>query len=454
MDSLATPDLQTPSIEKLEELSETEKLRVSSHRFFMMHFVAIFVYPSWGVVYYFLAPHAQTFEGFRVLNTLWLMFAAYCLRKYGSKTSLDRQYALVCTSAILITLHTTVMSTVAKNDLSFSIANLVTFFIMGILLDRPRVFIFYNVFMLGFLAVINFAYAWTDSVFPVPVMLITYVTFSGVGYVGLRDRMRYLLRLEELSRTVVYQAKLLDIEREKLFQTAKFASLGEMAGGIAHEINNPLTILQGTVYIFEKKLRSLGAQGSEYLPQIEKMGSTIERIAQIVLGVKKFSRDGSSDPFEVFDLVAMVRESLAFVESNLRTQDIDVQLVGLDEPIKIRGQSVAISQVLVNLLNNSSYAIKDFSDKWIKVELELKLDQHKVRLSVEDCGLGISTAVKEKIFEPFFTSKPPGDGTGLGLSICRTVIKQHDGNLFVDDSSPHTKFVIEIPLQSGNQEVA
>lgn len=109
----------------------------------------------------------------------------------------------------------------------------------------------------------------------------------------------------------------------------------------------------------------------------------------------------------------------------------------------VPGRYVQLCQVLLNLINNSHDAIEGREEKWIEVEVVAL--ENDVRIMVTDSGPGISAAVKDKIFDPFFTTKPVGKGTGMGLSISHGIIHNHDGELYVDSSCAHTRFVIRLP---------
>jgi C4-dicarboxylate-specific signal transduction histidine kinase len=105
---------------------------------------------------------------------------------------------------------------------------------------------------------------------------------------------------------------------------------------------------------------------------------------------------------------------------------------------------VEISQVLLNLLTNAFHAVADRKGAWVKIELDKK--PQKLHLRVVDAGTGIPLSIREKIFQPFFTTKDIGQGTGLGLSISKKILETHNGRLFLDTSCPNTTMVIELPL--------
>ncbi|MBY0315470.1 MAG: GHKL domain-containing protein [Bdellovibrionales bacterium] len=116
--------------------------------------------------------------------------------------------------------------------------------------------------------------------------------------------------------------------------------------------------------------------------------------------------------------------------------------------IKIQCRSVEISQVFLNLLDNAFDAIHQLEEKWVRVELR-DLDE-SIEMSFTDSGWGIPECLKDKIMQPFFTTKEVGKGTGLGLSIAHGIIEAHQGQLFLDSTSTHTRFAVRLPKQQGS----
>ncbi len=241
---------------------------------------------------------------------------------------------------------------------------------------------------------------------------------------------------------------LFDITAQKeaelsLQHSAKMSSLGEMAGGIAHEINNPLSIIQGK----SSQLRRLIDSGNftteiarDFLSKIE---STTERISKIVKGLRMFSRDTSKVQFTQNSVTQIIEETLVLCGERLHQHGITVTSK-IPEDAIIVCNPTQISQVLLNLLNNAHDAVFKTQYPWIRVEVEKQMDQ--VLISVIDSGQGISPEIVEKIMQPFFTTKPVGVGTGLGLSISLGIIKAHYGEFKIDLKNPNTCFVIQLPI--------
>ena len=235
----------------------------------------------------------------------------------------------------------------------------------------------------------------------------------------------------------------LDSAQTSLINSARLASIGEMSGGIAHEINNPLAIIRGYV----QRIASLSRKG-ELTPEIaceiaKKTSLTVDRIHSVVEGLRKISRDDKMEDLKSIIIVDLVDEAIALCKEKLKIQGGSIEKF-IDPKLQVHCQNVQICQVLVNLLNNSIHAISDVEEKWIRIEA-LILTSGKVQIRLTDSGRGIDPAIKEKLFVPFFSTKPAGVGTGLGLSISRQILRNHCGELFLDKNIQNTCFVIELP---------
>lgn len=249
---------------------------------------------------------------------------------------------------------------------------------------------------------------------------------------------------KNLDHEVISRTEQLETEKIRSLSSAKMATLGEMAGGIAHEINNPLGIIQG----FAEQL-SLLCEDNLVLPVTrvqsiaEKIGLATDRITKIVQGLRSFSRDGSKDPMELASLQTIIEQTLSLCHERMQSRGIALRTKGLDRSFQISCRSVEVSQVLLNLLNNAVDATDGCDLKEIAIEVELTNDE--IRVCVIDSGAGIPVHLRSKIMQPFFSTKPVGKGTGLGLSISRTIMAAHKGRLELDGSRGRTCFVMAFP---------
>jgi C4-dicarboxylate-specific signal transduction histidine kinase len=251
------------------------------------------------------------------------------------------------------------------------------------------------------------------------------------------------LKLERSNLELENANKALEEQQKILAHSAKMSALGEMAGGIAHEINSPLAIITLHANMLER-LHQRGALGPEQiLTESKLIASTAKRIGEIINGLRAFAREGEKDPFEWKSLSDLLKDACLLCQTRFKSHEIDLQVSEVSPLLQIECRAVQIGQVILNLLNNAFDAVQNYPDKWVKIET-VDLGE-SVQISVTDSGAGIPAEIIPKIMQPFFTTKEVGRGTGLGLSISKGIIESHQGSLFVDSSSSHTRLVIELP---------
>jgi PAS domain S-box-containing protein len=232
-------------------------------------------------------------------------------------------------------------------------------------------------------------------------------------------------------------------ERERAAQAAKMASLGEMAAGIAHEINNPLAEIIANAWHVRTLHENNKLNGDTLGEALSAIESTSKRIAEIIKGMRAFSRESGGEPFAQSEIASIIDETLVFCRTRFKNHGVDLRLPEVVPMVKIECRAIQISQVLLNLLNNAFDAVEGRPEKWIQIGVE---DRGSViQVHVTDSGAGVPKEVVGKLMQPFFTTKGPGKGTGLGLSVSRGIIESHGGRLFLDEQSQQTRFVIELP---------
>lgn len=240
--------------------------------------------------------------------------------------------------------------------------------------------------------------------------------------------------------------KSLEAERVKAMHTLKLASLGELSAGVAHEINNPLSIIAGNLAVLPKYKND----PVQFDKKCEDAKKSVERIKKIILGLKKFSRTSDSAEKKEESLKEILKEVITLTEVKAKRHLVKIEYNFQTDSI-IECNSIEVEQVFINLINNAIDATKLLKEKWVKIELlELKSE---IVVLVSDSGEKIPTEIEHKIFQPFFTTKPVGKGTGLGLSISKGIIEQHRGQMIFKNSSSHTCFEVRLPKIKRNTNV-
>lgn len=245
----------------------------------------------------------------------------------------------------------------------------------------------------------------------------------------------------------------------QLVQSGKLTAIGELAAGVAHELNQPLMVIRGQAQML---LQDQDAD-SEVFEDLSIIERNTKRVMRIIDHLRTFSRQSQSN-FQPVDVNRMIEESFLLIEEQLRLSGIDVERKYLENLPAVYGDVNQLEQVLLNLITNARDAIekrrsleKDPSDQ-IKDEITVVTSTHAtdpewVEIYVKDTGEGLSSEVLSKIFDPFFTTKEVGKGTGLGLSISYGIIKDHKGDIeVIDTGAGGTTFCIRLP-KHNNQDV-
>lgn len=239
-------------------------------------------------------------------------------------------------------------------------------------------------------------------------------------------------------------ASLVADQKQQLFYTSKMAAMGQMASGIAHEINNPLAIILGNLELLKNSSKK-GILNPEKIEQtLEKMIGTGKRITNIIHGLQRFARDGGNDLSEGLMLFPIIMETSEIMRYRCKLAHVSLKIT-CDKNLVGWGVPVSISQILVNLVSNSLDAVSNLQDRWIHIETFSR--NGGVQVCVTDSGKGINPELIEKIMQPFFTTKSVGQGTGLGLSISKGLAESMGGKLELASDVKNTRFELWLPSQ-------
>jgi two-component system, NtrC family, sensor kinase len=250
----------------------------------------------------------------------------------------------------------------------------------------------------------------------------------------------------DLREKLAVEHQLKDAQAQ-LAQSEKMASLGQLAAGVAHEINNPLT---GILFYANLKLEKMALDHPER-PDVEAVIEDVKRCRDIVQNLLAYSRQ-SSPMRDIIQLNDIVTQSLSLVRDPKMFRNVRIQRYLSDEMMLVHVDKNQISQVIINLVINAISAMKGTGTLTLRTSRDKR--KGKACLEVIDTGCGIDAAHLSKIFDPFFTTKPPGEGTGLGLSTAYGLVKENKGNIRVGrTSAAGTTFVLEFELYQAEKSI-
>jgi C4-dicarboxylate-specific signal transduction histidine kinase len=224
--------------------------------------------------------------------------------------------------------------------------------------------------------------------------------------------------------------------------SARLATLGEMVAGIAHELNNPLAILSGRIQVLRNRLASGLLSNEELLVELDKQSQSVFRVSKIIKGLRSFARPSERETSENVEPSKGVEDALDFCRGRYHKRNIDVRLAVVCSDL-VKCVPVQLTQILLNLLNNSLHAVEELPVKW--VEIKTLRNGKMVDFFVSDSGLGVPDEIVGRIFEPFFSTRNQQVGTGLGLSISRGLAESNGGTLRYVSGAANTTFVLSLP---------
>ena len=237
--------------------------------------------------------------------------------------------------------------------------------------------------------------------------------------------------------------------QQQLTQSAKMATLGEMATGLAHEINQPLNVMRMAIVNVLKRLGNGDVQIDYLTDKLNRIDAQVQRAAKVVDHMRVFGRRSEIEQ-QLFNPAYAIEGTLSLLAEGMRGKGVDLRISETAFEVQVRGYVDQLEQVLINLMVNARDALLSRREKesafkpWISMYVER--DEQHVRLWVEDNGGGIDARLLERIFEPFFTTKPIGVGTGLGLSVSYGIIDNMGGQLSVRNSAEGARFCIQLPI--------
>ena len=239
--------------------------------------------------------------------------------------------------------------------------------------------------------------------------------------------------------------KTLQVAEQTIAQSSKLAALGEMSAAVSHELNQPLAAMK--TYLAGARLLLQRKRPEEALSSFQRIDDLLERMGVITRQLKSYARKGA-DAFEPVDTRAAVSSALAMMEPQLNTRAVNIIRTLPNEPVMIMGDRLRLEQVIINLLRNALDAIQGSDDPTVEL---LLVAGETISLQVRDNGPGIENL--NELFEPFYTTKQPGDGTGLGLAISSGIVNDLGGRLTARNAVTGGA-IFEVQLPRLQQDVA
>jgi PAS domain S-box-containing protein len=253
-------------------------------------------------------------------------------------------------------------------------------------------------------------------------------------------------RLVLIADDITEKKSLEEVMRDReahLIDQAKRIALSDLASGVAHEINNPLTVIIGRASEIRRHVR----EGKGDPAHLERLAERIEtmsvRISQIILSLKALARKDSAQRLHYSTFQQVFNDVVDLSAEKFKSAGVRLTIPQFPSNLGAQMNPTLISQLILNLINNAFDAVQKEKEKW--VEIDYTEDAESIFIYVTDSGPGIPIKIRNRIFDPFFTTKDAGKGTGLGLSLALGIASHHHGSLRIDHLHPHTRFSLQLP---------
>lgn len=238
--------------------------------------------------------------------------------------------------------------------------------------------------------------------------------------------------------------RLIAEQQARLVMASKLSTLGEMSAGVAHEINNPLAVIQAAADFLKLQTKSGEVSAAAVEDLALKIKKNTLRISNIIRGLRNFARDSDADPFREYRVADLFSDALELCRERITSHGVALHVAEVPD-LALECQPTKLLQVLLNLLNNAHDAVLGLGSSERVIKLVAESLGGEIRIMVGDSGVGIAPELAEKVYQPFFTTKAVGMGTGLGLSISKGIVEDHHGRLSHIRDQGMTIFCITIP---------
>lgn len=432
-------------IEEQVEIDYILKSKNSSLTFGLIAFVFIFLHSK------------SKFEIELIILSLTVIFISFLRiqnvkRFFGNKTSRTQAVKNV---SILVIFNGIIWSIIGYLSIisydKFNIKIFITFillmaFVAGSIVtisSKTKILLLFDILMLSPIVFYSFKIFENDNdaliliIFNVLNLIYT-LNQSKVIYNELIRRLDGEFELKKSMEELAQSNKRIEEETIKTFHASRLSSLGEMASGVAHEINNPLTIIQG---ISNSLLLKESNIDETIRKKLTKIYTASERIAKIVKSMKLISSKNDNVEHEYVSIDKILEISIDLFTERFRTEKIHFQVINPHNP-QVFCNQLQISQIIINLLSNALDALQKCNEKNLLIHVE---ENHTyVEIRVVNSGELLSEKVLKRMFEPFFSTKALGKGTGLGLSISQTLAHNNGGSLSYEPFEGMISFVLKL----------
>ncbi len=237
----------------------------------------------------------------------------------------------------------------------------------------------------------------------------------------------------------------LDQHQDVALRTEKLRVLGLISAEIAHEIRNPLTVIIGLSEILRDRLRADGRDAKAFVDLTEKIIWNGHMIEKIIRNLRTLVRGDGNDPLTHEPVHGILMQVAEMLGPRLVRDQVRLEVMSVDPALTVECRSTQILQVLLNQLTNALDAVRGRPEPWVRIEVVT--DAKTLDVAVCDSGPGVPVAIRGKIFDTFFTTKAHQNGTGLGLSLSSKILAEHNGRLYLDETSTVTRFVMQLPYR-------
>jgi C4-dicarboxylate-specific signal transduction histidine kinase len=254
---------------------------------------------------------------------------------------------------------------------------------------------------------------------------------------------------KKLTQLNVNLENIIEDRTKQLLETNKLAALGEMAGGVAHEINTPLSVVYARVKKINKTLKSENISDENIFHSLENIISVLDRIFTITNGLRYFAVDSVKEPMTKSNLNELIKEVIYFCQERYRSTNVKVELSKESDEAMIFCKSKSLGQALITLVKSSITSAAPTLNKWVLIKIEY--NEKDVSIIISDSALKTESYVKSNIENPFSTSTGVEKGSGLELGMIKGIIELHNGNIWISDQESENKFIIKLPIINEEQ---